>query len=226
MQLASDIQRAWTEGGSKVLLSRGLRKAVRPLFNIGSLVFIECDLLEPMTERRDVPGIVVREATIDDAPLFQDRETFVERLSSGHRCFMGIEETTGKLTNYRWVQTSATYIPELQRYLLLKPGEVYIYDLKTLPEFRRRGIDAFTRHWIYTHLRDEGYTKVLAYIHGDNAPSLKASRILLKPIARIWYIQLRGSVPLMIGRLSVPLTKGDSRGAKRPAGGRSQGQSH
>ena len=112
---------------------------------------------------------------------------------------MGIEEATGKLTNYRWVNTSDAYIPELQRYLIVKPGEAYIYDLNTLPEFRRRGIDAYTRHWIYSYLRDSGYSKVYAYIHGDNAASLKASRILLKPVARIWYMQLRGFRPLVLG---------------------------
>jgi len=208
MQITADIQRAWTEGGSKILLSRSLRKAVRPLLNVGSLVFIECDLRQPMPERRDVPGIAVREATMQDVKLFEDRDVFMERLRSGHRCFMGIEEATGKLTNYRWVNTSDAYIPELQRYLVVKPGEAYIYDLNTLPEFRRRGIDAYTRHWIYSYLRDSGYSKVYAYIHGDNTTSLKASRILLKPIARIWYMQLRGFRPLVLGGKKCPPCKG------------------
>jgi ribosomal protein S18 acetylase RimI-like enzyme len=199
MQLTSDLQRSWKEGGLNIVISRSLRKLVRPVCRAGSLVFIECDLLKLKPERREVAGIVVREATAADVELFEDRKTFFERLQAGHRCFMGIEEATGKLTNYRWVCTSSAYIPELQRHLKMKPWEAYVYDLNTLPEFRRRGIDAFTRHWIYTHLRDSGFRKVYAYIHGDNQPSLKASRHLLEPIGRVWYIQPRGCRPMMIG---------------------------
>ena len=199
MELTADIRRAWIEGGPKTVLSRSLKKVVRPAFRIGSLVFSECDLLAPMPERRNAPGIVMRQARIEDVHLFADRNLFLERLSEDHRCFMAIEESTGKLTNYRWISTFPTYIPELQRYLMLKPGEAYAYDLQTLPEFRRRGIDSYTRHYAYSYMRDIGYTKIYAYIHGDNHPSLRASRMLLKEVGRVWYVQIRGCAPVMIG---------------------------
>ena len=199
MALTIDIQRAWREGGPETVFTRSLKKLVRPAFKIGTLVFTECDLREPMPERPTIPGIIVREATIDDVNLFADRDLFLERFTAGHRCFMGIEEATGKLTNYRWINTSAAYIPELKRYWILKPGEAYVYDLNTLPEFRRRGIDGHTRYYTYSCLRETGYTKICAYIHGDNYPSLRASRHFLKPIGRIRYIQLRGCAPIMIG---------------------------
>jgi hypothetical protein len=199
MALTTDIQRALLEGGSKTLLTRSLRKLLRPVVKIGALVFVECDLREPMPERPPMPGITVREATIEDADLFDDRHLFLERLKQGSRCFMGIEDATGKLTNYRWINTSYAYVPELKRYMLFKPGEAYAYDLRTLPEFRRRGIDGYTRHIAYSHLRETGHSKLFAYIHGDNYPSLQASRHLLKPIGHVWYVQLRGCEPIMIG---------------------------
>jgi GNAT superfamily N-acetyltransferase len=199
MELMADIERAWMEGGPKTVLSRSMKRLVRPAFDIGTLVFTACDLRKPMPERRVTPGIIVREATIEDVQRFEDQELFLERLSEGDRCFMGIEESTGKLTNYRWICTTTSYIPELKRYLILRPGEAYAYDLKTLPEFRRRGIDAYVRHYVYSYLRDVGYTKVYAYIHGDNYPNLRASRHLLAPIGRILYIQVRGCEPIMIG---------------------------
>jgi GNAT superfamily N-acetyltransferase len=200
MQLTSDVERAWKEGGPQVLLTRSLKRLVRPVLKVGTLVFIECDLRKPMPERREIPGIVLREATMEDVDLFEDRALFLKRLREGHRCFMGIEDATGKLTNYRWVNSSAAYIPELEQYLVLRRGEAYVYDLNTLPEFRRRGIDAYTRHCIYSYLRDNGYTKIYAYVHGDNRPSLKASTILLTPTARIRYIQLRGCRPFVFSR--------------------------
>jgi ribosomal protein S18 acetylase RimI-like enzyme len=199
MQVVADIRRAWKDGGPSVLLTRSLRRAIRPAARVGSLVFIECDLRARFPERRDVRGITFREAKLEDAHLFTDRRLFIDRFNQGHRCFMGIEEATGKLTNYRWVNPIAAYVPELHRYLVLKPGEVYVYDLNTLPEFRRRGIDAYTRHCLYSYLRDTGYTKVWAYIHGDNRASLNASQILLRRVGRVWYVQLPGCMPIMLG---------------------------
>jgi len=195
-----DVQRAWMEGGPKIVLTRAIKKIVRPAFKTGSLWFFDCDLRKPMPERRELQGIVIREATKEDAAMFSDQAVFFERLSEGHRCFMGIEEATGKLTNYRWVSTRSAYIPELQRQLILQPEEVYVYDLRTMPEFRRMGIDAYTRHCIYSYLRDTGYTTIYAYIHGDNRPSLNAGRTFLRPIGRVWYFQLRGCMPIVIGR--------------------------
>jgi hypothetical protein len=199
MALTIDIQRAWRDGGPGTVLTRSLKKLVRPAFKIGTLVFTEGDLTKPLPERRAIPGIIVREATINDVHLFSARDVFLERLAAGHRCFMGIEQATGKLTNYRWMNSSAAYIPELKRYLILNPDEAYVYDLNTLPEFRRRGIDAQVRYYTYSYLRNAGYTKIYAYIHGDNHPSLRASRHVLKPVARIRYIHLRGCEPIMIG---------------------------
>ena len=199
MALIADVQRALMEGGPKTLLTRSLRKLVRPAVKIGSLVFSECNLREPLPERQIIAGITVREATANDAHLFPDRDVFFQRMKEGSRCFMGIEDTTGKLTNYRWINTSAAYVPELKRYMVFRPNEAYAYDLNTLPEFRRRGIDRYTRHFTYSYLRDHGYTKLYAYIHGDNYASLQASRHLLRPIGRVWYIQIRGRDPIMIG---------------------------
>ena len=199
MALTDDIQRAFVEGGAKTVMTRALRKLVRPACRIGTLVFIESDLTRPLPEARAVPGIVAREARIDDAKLFENQALFLDRFRRGQRCFIGVESGTGKLTNYRWVNQTSAYVPELDRYLILKPGEVYIYDLHTLPEFRKRGIDAYTRYYTYSYLRDTGYRKVIAYIHGDNQPSLQASRHLLKRIGRIGYIQFRGGRPIMIG---------------------------
>jgi ribosomal protein S18 acetylase RimI-like enzyme len=199
MALMADVQRALTEGGPKTLVTRSLRKLVRPGVKIGTLVFSECDLRESLPERQVIPGITVRIATLNDAHLFEDRETFFERMKEGSRCFMGVEDATGKLTNYRWINTSAAYVPELKRYMVFRSNEAYAYDLNTLPEFRRRGIDRYTRHCTYSYLREHGYTKLYAYIHGDNYVSLQAARHLLRPIGRVWYIQIRGCNPIMIG---------------------------
>lgn len=199
MALTSDVQRAWLEGGVKIVVARSLKRFVRPAVKVGSLVFTECDLRKPLPEKPPIPGIVMREAVPENAALFENPALVAERLQLGYRCFMGIEEATGKLTNYRWISTSTAYFPELKRRLILKPNEAYAFDLNTIPEFRRRGIDSYTRYYTYSYLRDSGFNKIYAYIHGDNVASLTASRLFLKPIGRVWYIQPRGFEPLMIG---------------------------
>lgn len=199
MALTTDVRRAWLEGGLKIVVARSLKRFVRPALKVGSLVFTECDLRKPLPEKPAIPGIQVREAVSEDAELFEDPSLFTERLRLGYRCFMGIEQATSKLTNYRWISTSTAYFPELRRRLVLKADEAYAFDLATLPEFRRRGIDSYTRYYTYNYLRNSGFKKIYAYIHGDNVASLNASRLFLKPIGRVWYIQPRGFNPLMIG---------------------------
>jgi hypothetical protein len=79
----------------------------------------------------------------------------------------------------------------LDRQLVVGPDQAYFYDLYTLPEFRRRGIDGYSRQTLYTHLhREFGIQRVIVYICADNYPSLQAARPFLQRIGRIWYIQI------------------------------------
>src|SRR5207344_1658235 len=101
----------------KALIARSLKRLVRPAAKVGILVFKECDLGQAMPEPIAVPGIIVREAELDDRNLFEDTDMFLQRLNEGHRCFIAVEASTGKLANSRWINTSAAYIPELKRYV-------------------------------------------------------------------------------------------------------------
>ena len=193
------IRSVYSEGGIKAVILRSLKKMMLPVVRMGSLIFVECDLRKSLPEISELSGIIAREAFADDANLFEDTQIFLRRLETGHRCFAGIDSATGKVANYRWIATSAAYIPEIDRYINLKPREVYSYDLKTVPEFRRRGIDSYTRNRTYRHLQDQGFTKVYAYVCADNFPMLRSSRLLLKPIGRVWYVQLRGSKCVVLG---------------------------
>jgi hypothetical protein len=192
------IRSAYREGGIKMVVLRSLKKILLPVVRIGGLIFVECDLRK-LPEIAELPGVLAREACADDANLFENPEIFLERIRAGHRCFVGIDSATGKVANYRWIATSAGHILEIDRYILLKPGEVFSYDLRTLPKFQCRGIDSYTRNRTYERLRDQGFTKVHAYIRADNVPMLRSSRLPLKPIGRVWYLQLRGSKCFVFG---------------------------
>ncbi len=166
------------------------------------MYFLERDLQLPMPAIRNVDSIVAREGTIDDLPLLsavqnpeRARREAQERLQRGDRWFIAVERTTGKLTNYRWVSLSRAYIPELNRDIVVQPGQAYVYDLETLPEFRRRGIEAVTRQFTYDSLlRQYGISRIVVYIRADNRPSLQAGRQYLTAISRVWFACVNGVV--------------------------------
>ena len=193
------IRGLYREGGIKAVIVRSVKKLMSPVISVGILIFVECDLRKPLPRKAALAGVLEREAVLADASLFENPQIFIERLCAGKRCFIGIDSATGKLANYRWIATWSEYIPEIDRDIVLGPGEVYSYDLRTLPEFRRQGIDSYTRNRTYQRLRDQGFRKVYAYIRADNFPMLKSSRPLLKPIGRVWYVRFRGSKRFVFG---------------------------
>jgi hypothetical protein len=73
------------------------------------------------------------------------------------------------------------------------PGQAFIYALFTAPEYRRRGIDSYTRQHTYDFLyRTAGIHTILATIFAENTISMKAGRKFLKKVGRIWYISIFG----------------------------------
>lgn len=200
MKLAATVQRAFNEGGPTIVVSRSIKKLFSPLARMGTLVFAEVDLTKPICEVPPIAGIEAREAVVGDARLFDDPGLFLERMSRGDHCFLAVESATGRLTNYRWITTSPSHIPELNRYLVPEANTVYAYDLVTLPQFRRRGIDSYARYFTYTFLQRSGITRIYAYIHGDNQPSLRSASHFNRQLGRIAYFQFRGCEPLMFGK--------------------------
>ena len=187
------------ESGVPGMLLLGLRRVLQPVMVFGSLVFFECDLRSPFPLAPPDNGFSAREGFESDLDLLQAldgggeyRQTALARLRNGERWFIGVESSTGQLANYRWMTDQPAFVPEIGRYLMLKPGEVYIYDLFTVPRYRRHGVDAYVRHSVYSSLASAGLVKIHAYIRGSNYPSLRAARLLLTETGRLWYVTVFG----------------------------------
>lgn len=200
--------KAWQflrESGVMTTLGLTLRKLISPIADVGIVYFFECDLRAGLPRVRPVPGIIAREAFLGDIHLLDGTENAsarkadaVERFRKGDRWFVGIDAATGKLANYRWVTTTWEFVPEIQRNVVPEPGEVFVYALYTVPEYRKRGIDSFTRQYTYDLLyRTSGITRVIATIFAGNTANLRASRRFLKKIGRVWYVTPRGGRTLM-----------------------------
>jgi ribosomal protein S18 acetylase RimI-like enzyme len=217
--LLNTTRRVRKEGGMKAAASLAIRKVLSPVARVGSLYFLQRDLSMPMPPLKPVEGIVVREATLQDIHLLDSvenaavrKEQASERLQRGDLWFVGIEKKTGRLTNYRWASLTSGFIPELNRELILNPGEAYVYDLETLPQFRRRGIESLTRQYSYSRLFQRyGIHRIIVYVLAENHASLQAGRQYLTPIVRAFYVQFRSKVyafvprSLEMPRLELPL---------------------
>jgi GNAT superfamily N-acetyltransferase len=202
-RLVSRARELRREFGLETMVGMAVKKAISPVAVVGTVYFFECDLRQGLPQVRPVPGIALREGFLSDVDLLNSLERgserrmdAIERLNKGDRWFIAVDETTGKLANYRWVTASSELIPELARYVLPRPGEVFIHSLYTAPEYRRKGIDSFARQWIYERLhREDGIIRVLATIFGGNAPSFRAGRNFLRQIGCVRYVSIRGGAP-------------------------------
>jgi hypothetical protein len=191
----------------KTISILALKKLISPFVRVGSVYFFERDLSTELPPLRPASGVIFRRASYSDLPLLdattgasRRKVQAEQRLSQDHLWFVVIEEATGRLLNYRWVSTTTAFIPELNRELIVGPKQAYSYDLYTLPEFRRRGIEGFSRQSLYTHLyRDCGVERVVAYICADNYASLQACRRYLTRVGRVWHAQCgRGETRLFM----------------------------
>ena len=193
-------QALWREFGPRATIGLGLKKLVSPVARIGSLYLMECELTAGLPQVKPVPGIVAREAFLEEIHLLdgieneaEKKRDALERFKRGDRWFVGIDNTTGKLANFRWVTTSWELVPELECNVVPKAGQAFAYALYTAPEYRRRGIDSFTRQYTYDVLyRTAGIKTVLATIFAENTVSIKASQKFLRKIGRVWYLSILG----------------------------------
>ncbi len=190
----------YQDRGLKTFTVQAIKKLLAPNVRMGSICFFERDLSAPMPPLAPLEGIELREGSPSDIGLLEclvdaerQKNQALKRFNAGHLWYVSIEKATGRLMSYRWASMTSAFIPEINRTVLLKPGEVYLYDLYTLPEFRRRGIEGVSRQFIYDQLyRRHGAPRLVVYIRPDNYASLQAGRNYLTPLARVWYLQFRG----------------------------------
>lgn len=201
-------RRIYGDQGLRAVAVQAFKKLLAPFARVGSLYFLERDLNSPMPPLRHIRGIVMREGSLSDVHLLdavgdaeRHKKQAVERLARGDRWFIGIDEATGKLANYRWASMTRGFIPEIGRELIVKPREAYVYDLHTLPEFRRHGIEGYMRHFTYEYLnRRCGINRIVVYICADNHASLQAGRQYLTYIGRVWYFRRLGCRAYLFAR--------------------------
>lgn len=224
--IVSRARQAYKDRGLKACIIQVFKRILAPVMRTGSVWFFERDLSAPMPPLGPIEGIELREASSSDIALLdcledapEQRQQAQQRLQKGDLWYVSIEEATGRLTNYRWVSMKGSFIPEINRTVVLKPGEAYIYDLFTLPEFRRRRIEAVSRQFIYKSLYERyRATRLIVYVRAENHIGLQAGKKYLTPLARIWYVQFRGGMTHLLMRKNprMPQLQGDATASRAP----------
>jgi ribosomal protein S18 acetylase RimI-like enzyme len=109
-------------------------------------------------------------------------EEVLKRFDACKRCYTG--NVDGVLATYGWVTFDEELIGELRLRIHLEPGEAYIWDCATLPEYRGLRLYAALLWHIIHELRAQGLRRIWIGADADNLPSQVGIRLCgFHPIA-------------------------------------------
>jgi hypothetical protein len=219
------------EQGLGSLLSLLGRKLLSPLIECGSIVFFMRETDGALPTAGEDGQFEVRLASPENLAALLDgcdhtrSEALLRgRFERGDFCFAATHRR-GKIAHCRWLSMHRTYIPELARDVVLRPGEAYFYDGYTRREMRRHHVDGAVRCHIFSWMRAHGFKRVYSYACADNFAGIKAARRWQKPVGRLFYIKLRGFGTFVLGKRNVELPmlaapSGDGVAPRQPAADR------
>jgi ribosomal protein S18 acetylase RimI-like enzyme len=118
-------------------------------------------------------GEVRREAAgpLAAAMGLTDPEALQQRFDGGRRCFATWGDA--RIVAYGWVSQGRECVGELERAFRMQPGEAYIWDCATLPDYRGRGVYSALLGYMLAELRGAGVGRVWIGAALDNRPSIK-----------------------------------------------------
>ena len=109
-------------------------------------------------------------------------EEVYKRFDEGKCCY--VVNLDGVIATYGWVTFDIELIGELRLHLRLSPGEAYIWDCATLPEYRGLRLYPSLLWYIISELKAQGLKRVWIGADADNLPSQKGMRLCgFHPIA-------------------------------------------
>jgi hypothetical protein len=109
-------------------------------------------------------------------------EGVFKRFDEGKRCYIG--NVDGVLATYGWVTFDKELIGELSMHIRLLPGEAYIWDCATLPEYRGLRLYPSLLWYIVEELRSQGLRRLWIGADADNLPSQVGMRLCgFQPVA-------------------------------------------
>jgi GNAT superfamily N-acetyltransferase len=96
-------------------------------------------------------------------------QEFQRRFHQGKQCYSAWIDN--RLAAYGWVSFDVEYVGELDLILTLLPGEAYIWDCVTVPDFRRKGLFTALLGYMVEALRQEHIERIWIGADLSNQPS-------------------------------------------------------
>lgn len=200
------VSAALDQGGVPQLLRRGLNRLTSPWVEFGSVTFFRRRLDRGPEVARARSGLSVLHASLDDVALVLEvsdpRRTpgmVQERLRRGDLCFLALD-SAGSPVHSGWATTHGARVPELERDVVLRWDEAYLYDAFTPPMRRGHGAFGFVLDHLFAALQERGARAVYSYVRSDDPRGQRAACVRLRPVGTLAYIRLYGRAPLVYGR--------------------------
>jgi ribosomal protein S18 acetylase RimI-like enzyme len=112
------------------------------------------------------------------------------RLAAGRRAY--VVEAPAEVVSYGWASLEDEQIAEIEGTIRVRPGEAYVWDCATVPEWRGRGLYPALLRGIARDLAVEGFERLWIAARAENAASLrgfeKAGFVRVARVAyrRVW----------------------------------------
>jgi hypothetical protein len=186
---------------------RLVKKLLSLLIEFGSIRFIEYQLDENLFAGKVPAGFVLRQGGPSDLDSLMEAygslpptaAAIEERFRKKDLCFLMID-SQGRGAHGRWaIKQGSGHIPELDMYLVLGPGEGYMFDAHTRSDLRNRGIDLPARTFVIRTLAQAGLKRSYGYVRSDSPGALRCALRLGKAVGKVWYLRLRGCRTIVLG---------------------------
>jgi hypothetical protein len=199
------LRLALQEGGVPQVLRRGLNHLTAPWVEFGSVTFFRRRLDTRPEVPRARPGLFAVQAALEDIPLVLEAsdprrtvEIVKERLGRGDLCFLALDPT-GRPVHSGWATMLGAHVPELERDIILRRHESYMYDAFTPPSRRGHGAFGFVLDHIFAKLQSLGARVVYSYVRSDDPRGQRSACVRLRPIGTLAHIRLNRRAPLILG---------------------------
>lgn len=141
------------------------------------VLLLERCLSEPANVRSPAPleFSLLSPDELDEYLAFHDEDPRSEleaRLARGEECF--VARSGGAIVCANWAVYDEHEVRFLRYRLRLEPGEVYVYDSYTRPDFRGRSVAPALAAHLVERFRAAGLRRALTLIAPENASNLRA----------------------------------------------------
>ena len=186
----------WTRAGD-LLRENGLRQLwFRALGELGyrrqlvTELLLPADAIVAAPKPADSEARFLGDADLDAyAALHGASDEARARFARGERCF-GVW-LAGKLVSTRWLASGTVRLAYVDREAALAPTDVYVHDVYTAPEHRRRGISRFVAAVVPELLAAEGARRIVGVLEPENRAGIAANQMAGYRVAgRIGYVKL------------------------------------